>query len=66
MKRHALLLGTVALLLAGCDTTDRAIFVTSTNIGINADATTRVVNLGYTGRKASSAPTMWTMARLRR
>lgn len=47
MRRHALLLGTVALLLAGCDTPDRAIFVTSTAIGINADTTTRVVNLGY-------------------
>lgn len=47
MKRHALLLGAVALLLAGCDTPDRAIFVTSTAIGVNADTTTRVVNLGY-------------------
>ncbi|KAA0676413.1 hypothetical protein [Roseomonas genomospecies 6] len=47
MTRAVLPLAGLALLLTGCDTTDRAVFVTSTNIGINADATTRVVNIGY-------------------
>ncbi|HYH18469.1 MAG TPA: hypothetical protein VD995_07600 [Azospirillum sp.] len=36
-----------ALMGAGCSSPDRAVFVTSTNIGVNADATSRVVNLGY-------------------
>ncbi|HEY0833475.1 MAG TPA: hypothetical protein VGE72_06145 [Azospirillum sp.] len=35
------------LMGAGCSSPDRAVFVTSTNIGINADVTSRVVNLGY-------------------
>lgn len=47
MTGAVLPLAGLALLLTGCDTTDRAVFVTSTNIGINADATTRVVNIGY-------------------
>lgn len=37
----------VALMGAGCSSPDRAVFVTATNIGVNADATARVVNLGY-------------------
>ncbi|AWK87498.1 hypothetical protein [Azospirillum thermophilum] len=33
--------------LAACDATDRAVFVTSTSIGLNADATTRQVGIAY-------------------
>lgn len=33
--------------LAACDATDRAVFVTSTSIGLNADATTRQVGVAY-------------------
>jgi len=51
MKLRGVLIGAVALAAAltgaGCSSPDRAVFVTSTNIGINADATSRVVNLGY-------------------
>src|SRR5258708_33308909 len=33
--------------LCGCDSTDRVLFLTSTNMGINADVTSRTANIGY-------------------
>jgi hypothetical protein len=47
MKRKLIAAGGLALALGACSSPDRAIFVTSTNLGINADPTTRVVNIGF-------------------
>src|SRR5689334_8264542 len=47
IMRRPLLVTGVLLVVGGCASPDRGIFVTSTNIGINADATSRVVNIGY-------------------
>ncbi len=35
------------LLLGGCDSTDHVVFVTVTNIGIDADAQSQTANIGY-------------------
>jgi hypothetical protein len=45
MRLHRLLAPILTLLAAGC--TDRAVFVTSTDIGINANVTTEQVHIGY-------------------
>ena len=46
-RRLAPWLLTPALLLAGCASPDRVVFVTSTELGIGADATTGTANVGY-------------------
>lgn len=47
---------TLALALAGCGSNNQAVFVTSTDIGINADATTRTFNVGYDRVEAFVGP----------
>lgn len=55
--RGAAIAGLSLFLCCGCDSTDHVIFVTATNIGINADAKTQTANIGYDRTEGVIGPT---------
>lgn len=56
MRRTAFGAALIALALAGCGSNSQAVFVTSTDIGINADSATRSFNVGYDRVEAFVGP----------
>ncbi len=47
----------VAIMVAGCASNDRVVFVTSTNLGLNVDATTNSASIAYDRIEGYFAPT---------
>ncbi len=58
MKMKSVLIANLAvLLLAGCAGNERVVFVTSTNLGLNVDATTNSASIAYDRIEGYFAPT---------